>query len=53
MTHPFGLLTLNPFVPQPSDGRYKEDCEVLAFGSTWSAVFHPDFQNPFVAAYSY
>ena len=30
----------------------KEDYEGLAFSAEWSAVFHPDFWNPFVVAYS-
>ena len=32
---------------------HKEYYEGLAFGTKWSVVFHPYFQNPFVAAYPY
>ena len=48
-----GLLALQPFVPRylVNSSMHKEDYEGLAFGAEWSAVFHPDFQNPFVVAY--
>ena len=32
-------------------GMHEDDYEVLSFSAEWSAVFHPDFWNPFVVAY--
>ena len=52
MTRPVGFLAHQPFGPGNSvySNMQEEDYEGLAFDTKWSAVFHPDFQNPFVVA---
>ena len=48
-----GTLALWSLTPNMVLNMNEEDYEGSAFDTEWSAVFHPEFWNPFIVAYSH